>query len=179
MIRKWLPQSDILAHPNVVLFISHGGMFGNMESTARGVPLLIVPFFGDQHRNAIRTYNAGYGRYLKFADVTKDALLEIVQEMVSNKSYLNKAKEVSAIYRDNLVDPMEEAMFWIEYVCRHRGAKHLKSNAINMNWFSYLLLDVLVASIFVLVLFVFLIYFAITRLCCRRKSSQSKKVKKN
>jgi glucuronosyltransferase len=48
MISKWLPQSDVLAHPNIVLFITHGGMFGTQEGQYRGVPMLFIPFFGDQ-----------------------------------------------------------------------------------------------------------------------------------
>lgn len=31
-----MPQSDILAHKNIKLFISHGGMFGLIEGTHRG-----------------------------------------------------------------------------------------------------------------------------------------------
>jgi len=48
MIRKWLPQSDILAHKNVVLFITHGGLFGTQEGLYRGVPMLFIPLYGDQ-----------------------------------------------------------------------------------------------------------------------------------
>lgn len=52
MVRKWLPQSDILAHENVVLFITHGGVFGKQEGIYRGVPMLMIPFYGDQVINS-------------------------------------------------------------------------------------------------------------------------------
>lgn len=158
MVRKWMPQNDILAHPNVILFVSHGGGFGTSESLYHGVPLLVMPFFGDQRRNAHRIQRAGYGRLLTFADVTTESFSKTLHELISNESYLAKAKEASAIFNDNLLPPMSEAMFWIEHVCRFRGAKHLKSHAENMSWFTYLLLDVLIVNVAVVlaVLYVFI-----------------------
>lgn len=48
MLQKWMPQADILAHKQVKLFITHGGMFGTTEGTYNGVPMLFIPFYGDQ-----------------------------------------------------------------------------------------------------------------------------------
>jgi len=48
MIRKWLPQNDILAHPNVKLFVTHGGLLSCTESVLRGKPIVGIPIFGDQ-----------------------------------------------------------------------------------------------------------------------------------
>ena len=48
LIKKWLPQTDILAHRNVKLFITHGGLFGTMEGIWNGVPMLGLPIYCDQ-----------------------------------------------------------------------------------------------------------------------------------
>lgn len=169
-VRKWMPQSDILAHKNVILFITHGGMFGTTEGVHRGVPMLVTPLYGDQHRNGERAESYGYGRVLKFKDITTNGLFEFITEMTTNKAYYNRAKYLSNIMQDNLVHPMEEAMFWIEYVARHKGAKHLKSHAVKMSWFSYILLDIL--TVILLVGFSILLgaYMIFKKL---RKSSQN------
>lgn len=142
MVKKWFPQNDILANPNVVLFIGHGGLFGTSEAAYHGVPLLVIPFFGDQFRNAFRVKKSGYGNFLYYHEITEEVLTKAIKDIISTKAYTIKAKETSAIFKENLVEPMQEAMFWIEYVAKFRGAKHLKSHAVHMSWFSYLLLDI-------------------------------------
>lgn len=39
--------------------------------------------------------------------------------------------------------PLDKAMWWIEYVIRHKGAEHLRSPVVEMSWFKLLSLDVI------------------------------------
>lgn len=48
MVRKWLPQDDILAHKNVRLFVTHGGLLSSTEAILRQKPIVGIPIFGDQ-----------------------------------------------------------------------------------------------------------------------------------
>ena len=38
MLHKWLPQQDVLGHPNVKLFISHGGQSSFQETICHQKP---------------------------------------------------------------------------------------------------------------------------------------------
>lgn len=174
MIRKWAPQNDILAHKNMVLFIAHGGQFGTFESMYHGVPTLFMPFFGDQHRNAIRATRSGYADQMLFKDVTEESLSSAIRRLTEDKRFYARAKEISALFRDTMVEPMNQSIYWMEYVIRHKGAPHLKSHALNLSIGQYLLLDVLGAGLLGVMFVVGLLKF-----CFCRKGSQRDMAKKD
>lgn len=110
----------------------------------------------------------------EFSTLTIDSFSAVLQEMLENKTYYYRAKELASIFNDNLVHPLEEAIFWIEYVIRSNGAKHLKSNAVNISWFSYLLLDILIVPFVA----IFLVYFIIKFACRKNEITKNKSKKK-
>ncbi|XP_017482517.1 PREDICTED: UDP-glucuronosyltransferase 2B13-like [Rhagoletis zephyria] len=155
-IQSWLPQNDILAHPNIKVFITHGGLFGTQEGIYWGVPMLCIPLYGDQHRNTIKSVRGGYARSLNFGQMTSEDLVLNVQLLISDSSYKQKALEASRKFRDNPMHPLDEASFWMEYVARHKGAPHLKSAGAYMPLYQYLLLDVFGCALLVAVLAIWL-----------------------
>ncbi len=48
MIKKKISRNDVLAHRRVKLFISHGDIMGIQEAAFHGVPMIIIPMYGDQ-----------------------------------------------------------------------------------------------------------------------------------
>ncbi|KAK6151500.1 hypothetical protein DH2020_014135 [Rehmannia glutinosa] len=51
---EWAPQTRILAHPSVGVFVTHCGWNSVVESITGGVPMICRPFFGDQMINRRR-----------------------------------------------------------------------------------------------------------------------------
>ncbi|KAL5286053.1 UGT2A1.2 family protein [Megaselia abdita] len=158
LYKPWTPQDDILAHPNVKMFISHGGQGGVVESQYHGVPLLIVPFFGDQNANRESVENLGYGRGIRFQDITEEKFKELVNEVLGNPSYSEKIKQFSSLYRDRPMTAKQTAVYWVEYVLRHRGAPHIQSPLVHLNFFERHSLDVLAV--------IFGVLFVVLKISC-------------
>ncbi|XP_046980091.1 UDP-glycosyltransferase UGT5-like [Schistocerca americana] len=141
-LRKWFPQSDLLGHKNVQLFISHGGLQSSLEATARGVPVIGMPVAAEQRYNVQRIASYGYGIRLDLQNISVQSVEWAVNEVLNNPTYRENAKLRSRLFWDRPESPVETAVYWTEYVLRHRGAPHLRSAALDLSWYQYLLLDV-------------------------------------
>lgn len=84
LISKWFPQEAVLAHHNVKLFITHGGLLSSMEAVYFGVPIIGVPIYGDQHLNVAKAVASGFGLLLKFDNLTETSLRWAIDEMICN-----------------------------------------------------------------------------------------------
>lgn len=87
LIKNWLPQNDILAHPNVKLFISHGGFLGSTEAIYYGVPIIGIPIFGDQRLNVARAIKAGWGLGLDYNNLTEASISWTINHILTNSKY--------------------------------------------------------------------------------------------
>ncbi|XP_062862257.1 UDP-glucuronosyltransferase-like [Trichomycterus rosablanca] len=174
---KWLPQNDLLAHPKAKLFITHGGTHGIYEGICNGVPMVMIPLFGDQGDNVNRMVVRGVAETLTMHDTTTEKLLGKIRQVINDKSYKEKMTKLSAIHNDRPIEPLDLAVFWTEFVLRHGGAEHLRPAAHELNWIQYHSLDVIGFLLLILVTVVF-ISFKTCMCCFRRCCRKTNKTKK-
>ncbi|XP_017299495.2 UDP-glucuronosyltransferase 2B31-like [Diaphorina citri] len=171
--RKWLPQHDLLAHPKIKLFITQGGLQSLQESVYFEVPLIGIPFFGDQDYNVKIIKNLGIGTYMDFDSVSTEVLYNLMKEVLYNTSYMDTVKRISALSKTQMMSPRDTAVWWIEYVLKSGGnLRHLQPDHWDMPWYQYFGLDVFLVLLSPVILVLYGIYKIISR--CKRKSSGEK-----
>ncbi|XP_017357157.1 UDP-glucuronosyltransferase 2A1 isoform X4 [Cebus imitator] len=139
----WIPQNDLLGHPKTKAFITHGGTNGIYEAIYHGVPMVGVPMFADQPDNIAHMKAKGAAVEVNINTMTSVDLLSALRTVINEPSYKENAMRLSRIHHDQPVKPLDRAVFWIEFVMRHKGAKHLRPAAHNLTWFQYHSLDVI------------------------------------
>lgn len=178
MVEKWMPQDDVLAHPNVKLFISHCGKGGISEARYHGVPILGIPVFADQPSNLESIVAEGWAVALNYATLSEATFEAGLTDALTNKSYGQVVNEAALLYRDRPEHPLDTAVYWTEYVMRHKGAKHMQSQAVDLYWFQYHSLDVigtLLVAIWLCIKITVFIWRRLWRLVCGTKKSKKNK----
>ncbi|KAL7013397.1 hypothetical protein ACKWTF_015375 [Chironomus riparius] len=150
---KWLQLADILAHPNVKVLVTHGGLRTIEEAIDRAIPMVIFPLCGDQPVNADFQANQKTAMKLDLNDFKKESLTHAILEMSKVKYKHNVAKIRSLAY-DRMNSSLNEAVENIEYYLKHRDVHHFQDYAgWDTSFYDEIILHVLVIIGRILTLF--------------------------
>ncbi|XP_013113910.2 LOW QUALITY PROTEIN: UDP-glucosyltransferase 2 [Stomoxys calcitrans] len=180
LIRKWFDQQSVLAHPNVKMFISHGGFLSTTETIFHGKPVLAIPILGDQPMNAKNAVTAGFALSMELSEISKENFTKSIREVWTKPKYSEAAKRLSQRFRDKPMTPMDTALYWVEYVLRNKGAPYMRNAGQDLTFMEFHNLDVyIVISVIILTSFVIVIqvFCLLQRLVLR--TFKQPKIKRN
>ena len=71
-------------HPNVRLFITHGGLLGTQEGVYAGVPMVGIPLFADQYLNLRNCIARGISVMVEYDAITKESISNALKTVLHN-----------------------------------------------------------------------------------------------
>ena len=181
-VMKWLPQNDLLGHPNTRLFITHSGNNGQYEALYHGIPMVAAPLSVEQAHNAKRIEAKHFGVILDLTNFSTKEMLQKISLVVDDPSYRAHIQKASKIMRSRQLDGRMLGKYWVEHVLEY-GADHLRSHASDMPWYAFYMVDIIGLIISMIVSFILVcisICYFIIKTCARAPNEKLKgKVKKN
>lgn len=136
------------------------------EAAYCGVPMILTPMYGDQFHNSAAVQSRGMGFIVHYEHINEETIKTALY-MALTKDAMQNAKTVSYSYRNRLKDPLEMAIWWVEYVAATCGAPLLKSHSTNLTAFAYYSFDIYLVIIFIL-LVIFSIWVCILRIFLKK-----------
>ena len=175
---NWLPQKDLLAHPKVLLFITHGGYSGQIEAIYHAKPMIGLPIFYDQPYNIrLMIQHREYGIAMDIHEFTSDELVKNALEVITNPMFKKHIACASEIFKSDPQSPAEKAAWWIEHVIKH-GGDHLRSVGNELLWYEYWMLDTLLALLaaaaFLPISFIWICQYAVRKIFSNKGKNEQR-----
>lgn len=79
--------------------------------------------------------------------------------------------KIRDLWLDHPMKSLDRAIWWIEYVIRHNGTKHLRSPTADIPWIQYLLLDIIFVVLVAVFVIIKLIQYLVS-MCSKKKEKQ-------
>ncbi|KAF5286453.1 hypothetical protein FQA39_LY16303 [Lamprigera yunnana] len=89
-----------------------------------------MPFLGDQEFNAKNSEIKGFGLVVDHKTLKKEQFKKTILEVINNPTYKDEVTKFADVAEDQPMTGLEKAIWWTEYVIRHKGAKHLRKSNI-------------------------------------------------
>ncbi|XP_038217918.1 UDP-glucosyltransferase 2-like [Zerene cesonia] len=84
----WIPQSDLLRHQNIKVFITQAGLQSTDEAIDAAVPLIAFPIFGDQFYNSEKYVKLNVGLQLDISSVTEEEFRSALSAVTGDVKYV-------------------------------------------------------------------------------------------
>lgn len=173
LLTKWLPQTDLLGHPNTKLFITHCGNSGNYETLYNAVPIIGFPFYFDQPLNSQYMQMKGFGISMDLNNFTVDELVRNIEEVIENPKYKKNIAKMSEIFRSQDL-PSARAARLVNEILKY-GGDHLRSEIQDIPLYEFLMLDILAPLFMAGFMILFLMIFVLRK--CFAIAYRKKKTK--
>ncbi|GMS79435.1 hypothetical protein PENTCL1PPCAC_1610, partial [Pristionchus entomophagus] len=175
---QWLPQTDLLGHPRLRLFIMHGGLNGLMEAAHRAVPVVIIPFFADQFRNGRLVEKRGMGKSILKQQLNARTLGSAVESLLTDPSYKMSAERISQLLKTRPFSAEERLVKWTEFAIANGVLSHLNVEGGRLSTLVYFNIDVIALATVVLIVVIYLLARAVKFILVGPAHKRATKVKK-
>ncbi|KHJ48954.1 hypothetical protein D918_00060 [Trichuris suis] len=132
---KWVPQSDILAHPKTVAFVTHMGYKSFREGLCAQVPLVAMPIFAEQYFNTAVALQKGIGVFVNKMNISSEGMYRALHRVLNDRTIKQRMTRFSSQVNDQFVDPVDLATFWINFLLRRKNVvtKFLRQKGEDLN----------------------------------------------
>ncbi|MFH4982900.1 hypothetical protein AB6A40_009609 [Gnathostoma spinigerum] len=167
----WIPQRDLLHNSKTRVFVTHGGYNSIQEAINAGKPLLVLPIFADQPRNANRVIRLGIGIAVRKNEISAEKIARSLRSLLEDDRYTKAATRLSRMIKKKPLKPHELLVKWSEFVAEFKELPNLTPYGASMNALTYHCLDVILSLLFAVILSMFITYKAVRYLfSCFRKT---------